>query len=66
MDDEEENSYLLESQQHQGSSSSDEALRIAKVREMHTLALIHSRNQLASYTPALMLYVSLQLYLNLP
>ena len=34
----------------------EEALRIAKLRERYTLELIHSRNRLATYTPAIITY----------
>ena len=38
--------------------ANDEALRIAKLREHHTLESIHHRNRLARHTPYLILYVS--------
>ena len=34
----------------------EEALRIAKLRERYTLDLIHSRNRLATYTPVIITY----------
>ena len=36
---------------------SEEALRLAKLRQRGILELIHSRNQLARFTPSLLIYV---------